>query len=175
MTERCSYRHQFKDYGILLTALSRHRIVQRHISEREAGSIERFELSVRRSKLPEAQNQSSISNERLFTRTRLRLPLLEMICEVMLAFLLNYISSCHWGGFAATHGSVKLYPQLPFSPEDSLKSPVQLIVSPERSLLVPTEEDEVRLNAPVISLKLRHAAQTKTWTGKVSWMVCCVT
>lgn len=50
----------------------------------------------------------------------------------MLAFLLNDISSCHWGGFAATHGALKLCPQLPFSPEDSLKSPVQVIVSPER-------------------------------------------
>lgn len=103
-----------------------------HLGARNC-SIERFEFSVRRSKLPEAQNQSSISNERLFTR--LRLPLLQMKCRGHVGLFNKWHIVLSLGGFAATHGSLKLCPQLPFSPEDSLKCPVQVIVSPERSLL----------------------------------------
>lgn len=147
-----------------------------HLGARNC-SIERFEFSVRRSKLPEAQNQSSISNERLFTR--LRLPLLQMICRGHVGLFNKWHIVLSLGRFCC-------YPRLPqalptaaiFSrglfkvscagdcvtraiTADRVVKMMKKLCCQWNQTRVPTEQDEVRLNAPVISLKLRHAAQRR--------------
>lgn len=149
-----------------------------HLGARNC-SIERFEFSVRRSKLPEAQNQSSISNKRLFTRTRLRLPLLEMICRGHVGLFIKWHIVLSLGRFCC-------YPRLPkalptaaiFSrglfkvscagdcvtraiTADRVVKMMKKLCCQWHQTRVPTEQDEVRLNAPVISLKRRHAAQRR--------------